>query len=504
MATRRRPTRPRTPKPSGRSRARRPTGGESGSTGQSRVLVPPPPRRNRTSGRWGQLVQPGAHRDRGDDLGRPRRPRGRRCSHPSAGRCRGRRSARRRPGRRAAPARGYRHGRHRVARRRPRDDLGGREEPRRQAHRGKVCRSGPGPRVQLPGPAPPRPTSAPSYRTAPQVKPASGADHGSGPKRSRTGGAPGSKTATQPCPQGSPPSLGATSRGGSDAGAGHRVGGAWCPDLQPPGLAAPPAPQVGLHRCHRLSGSLRRDRPGDHQPLDLRRALEDRVDLGVPGHPLTGYSRVRPAAGICMAWPVTLTAVSPAKSFDIGPRRFSRSCPPPPSGRVPDQEREGLDRGGHVGELEGDALVLDDRLAELLAGLRVVAPLRTPRVRSRSLRADRRTGALGSPSRRCRGRRPRAPGRAGVQLLLAAEQGNDPAPAPGRARPRPCAGTDAVLVELLAWLRPFVPGGTTNDACPRVRSSGSTTAVTTCTSAIPPFVAQVLVPLMTHSSVFSS
>ena len=30
------------------------------------------------------------------------------------------------------------------------------------------------------------------------------------------------------------------------------------------------------------------------------------------------------------------------------------------------------------------------------------------------------------------------------------------------------------------------PGGTTNDACPCVRSSGSTTAVTTCTSAIPP------------------
>ena len=54
------------------------------------------------------------------------------------------------------------------------------------------------------------------------------------------------------------------------------------------------------------------------------------------------------------------------------------------------------------------------------------------------------------------------------------------------------------------WLSPLVPGGTTNDAWPRVRSSGSTTAVTTWTSAMPPLVAQVLVPLMTHSSVASS
>ncbi len=49
-----------------------------------------------------------------------------------------------------------------------------------------------------------------------------------------------------------------------------------------------------------------------------------------------------------------------------------------------------------------------------------------------------------------------------------------------------------------------MPDGTMNDACPRVRSSGSTTAVTTCTSAIPPLVAQVLVPLSSHSSFASS
>ena len=52
--------------------------------------------------------------------------------------------------------------------------------------------------------------------------------------------------------------------------------------------------------------------------------------------------------------------------------------------------------------------------------------------------------------------------------------------------------------------RPGVPGGTTKLACPRPRSSGSTDATTTCTSAIPPLVIHVLVPLSTHSSFASS
>ena len=60
------------------------------------------------------------------------------------------------------------------------------------------------------------------------------------------------------------------------------------------------------------------------------------------------------------------------------------------------------------------------------------------------------------------------------------------------------------LANFWPWLSPLVPGGTTKLAWPRVRSSGSTTAVTTWTSAMPPFVAQVLVPLSTHSSFASS
>ena len=36
-------------------------------------------------------------------------------------------------------------------------------------------------------------------------------------------------------------------------------------------------------------------------------------------------------------------------------------------------------------------------------------------------------------------------------------------------------------------------------ACPRLPSAGSTEATTTCTSAMPPLVTQVLVPFSTHS-----
>ena len=51
---------------------------------------------------------------------------------------------------------------------------------------------------------------------------------------------------------------------------------------------------------------------------------------------------------------------------------------------------------------------------------------------------------------------------------------------------------------------PGVAGGTMNVACPREPSDGSTEATTTCTLAMPPLVAQVFTPLMTHSPVFSS
>ena len=97
------------------------------------------------------------------------------------------------------------------------------------------------------------------------------------------------------------------------------------------------------------------------------------------------------------------------------------------------------------------------------------------------------------------------PGQPGVQPVLAADQAAAGHPHAvqhdlGRVR-----GPDAVLAELLPLGQaPAVPGGTMKLAWPRLPSAGSTEATTTCTLAMPPLVAQVLVPFSTHSSVASS
>ncbi len=61
-----------------------------------------------------------------------------------------------------------------------------------------------------------------------------------------------------------------------------------------------------------------------------------------------------------------------------------------------------------------------------------------------------------------------------------------------------------ILENLVPCDSPGVPGGTMKLAWPREPSSGSTVATTTWTSAMPPLVIQVLVPLMTHSSLAAS
>ena len=55
-----------------------------------------------------------------------------------------------------------------------------------------------------------------------------------------------------------------------------------------------------------------------------------------------------------------------------------------------------------------------------------------------------------------------------------------------------------IFFSFLPMRRPFVPGGTTKLAWPRVPSSGSTVATTTCTSAMPPLVMKIFWPLITH------
>src|SRR5882762_3461364 len=115
-------------------------------------------------------------------------------------------------------------------------------------------------------------------------------------------------------------------------------------------------------------------RPRDDDSLDLARAFEQRVDLGV-AVPLLD----RKVANVAVA----------AADLDCLLRDLDRDLPGLQLGhralgllelaavaafpqRAPDQRAGGLDLSGHVREHEGDRLVLDQRLAELLALLRVL------------------------------------------------------------------------------------------------------------------------------------
>ena len=81
-----------------------------------------------------------------------------------------------------------------------------------------------------------------------------------------------------------------------------------------------------------------------------------------------------------MARSVTHTAVRPALSFDIEPSAAVNSCRCDHPCGPPDEQAGGVDLHLHVGEHEGDRLVLDDKLAELAALLGV------PRGRTRRRR----------------------------------------------------------------------------------------------------------------------
>lgn len=67
-----------------------------------------------------------------------------------------------------------------------------------------------------------------------------------------------------------------------------------------------------------------------------------------------------------------------------------------------------------------------------------------------------------------------------------------------------CEARMPCFLNFWPWERPGVSGGTMKEAWPLEPMSGSTTATTTWTLAMPPLVAQVLVPLRTHSSLASS
>src|SRR5262249_36577963 len=87
-----------------------------------------------------------------------------------------------------------------------------------------------------------------------------------------------------------------------------------------------------------------------------------------------------------------------------------------------------------------------------------------------------------------------------VQALLAADQAAAGYPHVIQHHLGGVRSADPVLAELLSLGK---RGRARRRDEARLPSAGSTVATTTCTSAMPPLVAQVLVPLSTHSSVAS-
>src|SRR6266498_85744 len=116
------------------------------------------------------------------------------------------------------------------------------------------------------------------------------------------------------------------------------------------------------------------DRPGDHEALDLGRALEDRVDLRVAMHPLDRVlARVSVAAEDLhrpLRRPDGHLAGLQLGHRSLGVLEVLAGAPHP--GGPPDEEARRIDLHLHVGEHEPDRLVLDNGPAELNPLLRVI------------------------------------------------------------------------------------------------------------------------------------
>src|SRR4051794_13977198 len=169
------------------------------------------------------------------------------------------------------------------------------------------------------------------------------------------------------------------------------------------------------------------DRAGDDELLDLGRALEDVVDLRVAVHALDReLSRVAVAAED-LDRPLGRPDRDLARlqlrhrALRIGEPVLVAAHP----GGSPDEQSGGVDLGLHVGEREGDRLVLDDRLAELGPLLGVVEGVLVGRAGdAERLGADHRAARLERLHRRLAAARfaLAGPCEALVELLLATEQ----------------------------------------------------------------------------------
>jgi hypothetical protein len=167
---------------------------------------------------------------------------------------------------------------------------------------------------------------------------------------------------------------------------------------------------------------------------------------------------------------------------------------------APAQQARRVDLGGHVGELEGDRLVLDDRHPEGLALHRVLHDCVEGRPgdpdgldaddRARRLEGRQRAG-LGTNA---------SSGLVAPPTIFASSLSCPPSSWSSgtntscRRAPR-VRGPDPELLDLLGLLKPSASLVTMNDAWPRWPRFGSTVATTMWTSAIPPLVIQIFSPL---------
>src|SRR6476661_6175277 len=166
-----------------------------------------------------------------------------------------------------------------------------------------------------------------------------------------------------------------------------------------------------------------RDRTRDHEALDLRRALEDRVDLRVPvpllHRVLTHVAVAAEDLNRLLGDPHRdLTGLELAHRALTGGELLAVVAHP---ARAVHEEPGRVDLHLHVGELERDALVLDDRPAERLALLGVLERVLVggPGDAER-LRAHQRPAGLERAHRRLHPARLALlrTGDAGVELLL--------------------------------------------------------------------------------------
>src|SRR5581483_6185828 len=176
-----------------------------------------------------------------------------------------------------------------------------------------------------------------------------------------------------------------------------------------------------------LANMQARDGARDHQLLDLLGALEEVVDLGVAVPALDGEVADVAVAAEDLDGPLG-DPDRGAAGLELAHRAFgvlvAVAVAGQPQGPVAEQAG-GVDLGGHVGQHEGDGLVLDDRPAELgaLPGV-VEGELVGGPGDAHGLDADDRTAGLEGAHGRL-GRRLAAlpgPGQAGLELLLAAEE----------------------------------------------------------------------------------